>query len=280
MLNNFKIYPKIDYTLYSKEFETEIENAEGVEIQLFNGDEHTVDIDIKERLKLVLDRYPNLKEITIHPPLYNYDIEQIVIRDEKIIKRQLKDIIELSDKYNIKVHMLYHTNWTIKQHIATGLIDKIKDYLKILEGHDSYMFIENLFMFEEETCSALEIAKYIDHPNLKVCIDTTHLYCKANIYKTNIMEFLNKYLDKEMCEKYVYQIHFAKALDNDGYIRIETHGRVHESNETLDYDLRWMKDYNLLDKNFVVEVSEDDYRLRTDQLKEILMLREEIKKYM
>lgn len=280
MLNNFKIYPKIDYTLFSKEFESEVEKAEGVEIQLFNGDEHTVDIDIKERVRLVLERYPNLKEITIHPPLYNYDIEQIVVRDEKIIKRQLKDVVELSEKYNITVHMLYHTNWSLKQHIATGLVDKVRKYLKILEGHNSYMFIENLFMFEEEACSVLEIAKYIDHPNLKVCIDTTHLYCKANIYKSDILEYLKKYLDKDLCEKYVYQIHFAKALNNDGYIVPETHGRVHESNESLDFDLKWMKEYNLLDKRFITEVSEDDYRERTDQLKEILMLKEEIKKYM
>jgi len=280
MLDKFRIYPKIDYSSFSMEFENEIDHADGIEIQFFNKSKYVENIEIKERVKSILNRYPNLREITIHPPLYNYDIEQITLKDENIVKKHLEDALELSERYGIVVHVLFHTNWNINQHIATGMIEKIKEYLKIFEGHENLMLLENLFMFEEDFCSVLEICNKIDHPNLKACIDTTHLYCKANIYKKDILEFLKDYLDKGLCEKYVYQIHFAKALNNDGYIVRETHGRAHESNETLDFDLKWMKEYNLINKRFITEISEGDYRLRDEQLREIEMLGTEIKKYM
>lgn len=45
-----------------------------------------------------------------------------------------------------------------------------------------------------------------------------HLYCQAHIYKKNIEEFLERYLNKEKCERQVYQIHFAYTANDDGYI--------------------------------------------------------------
>ena len=52
------------------------------------------------------------------------------------------------------------------------------------------MLIENLFMLldEKEECSVIEICKYIDHPNLRACIDTTHMHCKANILKKTLTQ--------------------------------------------------------------------------------------------
>lgn len=82
------------------------------------------------------------------------------------------------------------------------------------------MLIENLYMIldEKAECSALEICKFIDHPNLKACIDTTHVHCKANMYKKDFNTMIHEEFNKEDCEKYVRQIHFASALNGDGYI--------------------------------------------------------------
>ena len=44
------------------------------------------------------------------------------------------------------------------------------------------------------------------------------------------------------------------------------------------YDLNWMKEYNLLNKIIVTEISEDDYLRKPDQIKEIKMLENVIQK--
>ena len=61
----------------------------------------------------------------------------------------------------------------------------------------------------------------------------------------DFLRFIQEYLDKELCEKYVYQIHFATALNNDGFIDKRTHGRVHENENSMIDDLKWMMEYNL-----------------------------------
>lgn len=280
-LDNFKIYPKIDFRNFAEEFEDEIKNSEGVEIQFFDEKGQTSNIDIKTKVKAIIKKYPNLKEITIHPPVKNYDIEHVLFKNEKIFEKQLHDIVNISKKYKITVNLLYHTTWNISTIISTGLINKIKKYLKILEGHNTRLLIENVYIIDEDTCTPLEVCKLINHPNLKACIDITHVHTKANIWRKNIFDYANTYLNRELCEKYVHQIHFSAVLENDGYIdRKHTHGRVHETQSDLALDLRILAEYNLLNKILVTEISEDDYKYRPDELKEIRMLREEIKKYM
>ncbi len=279
MLDKFKIYPKLDYTNFSKEFEDEVHSAKGIEIQFFDENGYMSNIDIRKRIDMILGVYPNIKEVTVHTPLDNYLIEQILFKDETILENQLKDAVDISKEKNITVNILYHTEWNTLQLEESGVLDKLRKYLKILEGSNSKLLLENLYLLNEKACTVLEVCEKIDHPNLKVCIDTTHIKVRATIWKKNLLDFVKEYLDKDLCEKYVHQIHFATALNNDGYIVKKTHGRAHENNDTLDFDLKWMKDRNLLNKIFVTEVSEDDYRERPDQLREIKMLREEIKKY-
>lgn len=279
-LDRFKIYPKIDASdKYSKEFEEVLSKAEGVEIQFFNENGYASEINIKAKVDKVMAKYPNIKEITIHPPLANYDLEHILFKDEQIFENQLHDILELSDKYGITVNLLYHTHWSLIQHEATGVIYKLKRYLKLLEGHSSKLLLENVMLIEEDRCTVLDICDAVCHPNLKACIDTTHAYVRSVIWRKPILEYVKENFDKELCERYVHQIHFATIRNNDGYIDHTTHGVEHEDNEALDFDLRWMEERNLLNKVFVTEVSEQNYELRDKQLKEIYMLQEEIRKY-
>ena len=162
----------------------------------------------------------------------------------------------------------------VKQYISTYLDQRVKDVLRIIEGEDVTILIENLFMLldEKEECSAVEICKHINHPNLRCCLDTTHIHCKANILKKDFYDMISKELNKDDCEKYIKQIHFASALNNDGYIDKKTHGRKHENIDTLRAEYEWLVGLGLKDKNYITEVSEEDYYTRADQLAEIDML--------
>jgi sugar phosphate isomerase/epimerase len=274
-----KIYPKISAQDFSEEMKKILLESEGVELQFFDETGPTSEINFEDLIRKTKKQFKNLKSIVIHPPLSNYNIEFIMLKDEGILERQLKKLVELSDELDIELSIIYHTYLTKEQFISIELIDRLKRLLKIIEGKNIYLLIENLFMMldERKGCSALEIVKFIDNPNLKVCIDTTHLHCKANIWKKDFCQLLEDDLIKEDCEKYVKQIHFAAVLDNDGYINMKTHGRKHINIEEIKKELEWLEKYGMRDKIYVTEVSEDDYYTRKDQIEEIKMLQNAMK---
>ena len=271
-----KIYPKVCENLVGEEKLCEyIKKYKGVEIQYFQKDkDKLVDFLMKPAIEKIMKIYPELEEITVHPPLNEYDIEQVLLSNENLLTELLKQTVELSKKYNIKINLLFHSHFTYIGH-KYCTIDKIKEALKILENTDVKILLENLYMIEErELSSLLEVCKEIDNEHLKICIDMCHLYCRANILKMSIEDFLNVFLDKELCKKYVYQIHFADTKNNDGYIEKETHGRTYDSIDKIKYDLELLKKYGMEGKNIIAEVSEENYCERKDQIKTIKLLEE------
>lgn len=271
-----KIYPKISAQKFTDEMRKVILESEGIEIQFFDENGITSEFNFSDEVRKNKNEFPHLKEIVIHPPLNNYNLELLMLKDENIVKKQLKELVTLTQDLNISLTIIYHTYWTKEQYVATGLAKKIEELLKLIEGKNIFVLIENLFMMLDERrgCSALQICKYINHPNLKMCLDTTHMHCKSNIWKIDFEEMLEQDLTLEECSKYVRQIHFAATINNDGYIEKKTHGRVHPNINELIKELEWLKKYGMIDKTFVTEVSENDYYSRTDQLKEIEMLKE------
>ena len=272
-----KIYPKISVQEYGKEMEEVIKKSEGIEIQFFDEKNITEPFNFKKEVKKNKKKYPNLKEITIHPPLHNYNIEILFLKDENIVKNQLKQLVKLSKKYEINLNIIYHTYIPWRQYISTGLDKRILKCLKIIEGTNVTVLIENMissFLEEKNEITAIEVCKNINHPNVRMCLDTTHLRSKANILKKDYHEIINDGLNKQDCEKFVKQIHFAAALNNDGYIDKKTHGRKHENIEDLKEEYKWLEELGLRDKIFVTEVGEEDYYSRKDQLEEIKMLQE------
>ena len=269
-----KIYPKISPQEIGDDMKEKIKKSEGIEIQFFNEKDITESFNFEDTVRKRKKEFPNLKEITVHPPLDDYNIELIFLKDENIFKNQLLKLIELSQELNIHMNFIYHSYMPARQYKATHLDDRIQEYLKIIEEKNVTILIENLFMMldEKEECSAIEICKLINHPNLRACIDTTHLHCKANILKKDFYKMIEKELNSEDCKKYIKQIHFAAALNGDGYIDKKTHGRKHLNFESLQEDFNWLKSFGLENKNFITEVSEDDYFSRKDQLEEISML--------
>ncbi|MBR4261157.1 MAG: TIM barrel protein [Clostridia bacterium] len=273
-----KIYPKISCQEYGKEMEEVLKKSEGIEIQFFDEKNITEPFNFKKEVKKNKKKYPNLREITVHPPLKDYNLEIIFLKDENIFRKQLKQLVKLSKSLNITINLIYHTHIPLKEYISTNLDKRLCKCLKIIEGSNVYVLIENLIansLVEKNECTALEICKYINHPNLRMCLDTTHIHCKANILKKDYYEMVKNELNKQDCEKYVKQIHFAATLKNDGYIDIKgTHGRKHESIEDVKEEYKWLEELGLRDKIFVTEVSEEDYYSRKDQLEEIKMLEE------
>lgn len=271
-----KIYPKTCENLNGEEnIRKYIKKYKGVEIQYFHKNkDKLVDFEMTPAVEKIMKINPEIKEITIHPPLGEYNIEYIIAADEELLFKLLNNMVELSNKYNIEMNIVLHSDLTYIGHkyCTLNVLRKATDMLK---GTRVRMLLENLFMFYgNELCSALEVCKEIDSDNLKICIDMCHLYCRAHMFKMSIEKFLVTYLDKELCNKYVHQIHFADTKNDDGYIEKDTHGRGYDSIEKLKYDLNLLKEYGMENKLIVTEVSEDDYSSRKDQIKEIELLEE------
>lgn len=269
-----KIYPKTnEYLEGIEEFEKTLKEYKGIEIQYFKkSDKELVDFKIEKPIEQILERYPYIEEITIHPPLCEYELEIVLLKDKNIFLNQIKTIVRLSKKYNIKINIVEHTRLLMSQAKLTILpvLEKTK---KIMKKTNTKIVFENIYMMEEqENCSVIELCEYLNSENMKVCIDMCHLYCQAHIYKKKIEEFLEKYLNKEKCQRQVYQIHFAYTANEDGYIDRTTHAIMHPNEETLYYDAKLLCQYGMGDCNWITEVSEKDYSTRKDQVNEIKML--------
>lgn len=269
-----KIYPKTnEYLEGIEEFEKTLKEYKGIEIQYFKkSDKELVDFKIGKPIEQILERYPYIEEITIHPPLCEYELEIVLLKDKNIFLNQIKTIVRLSKKYNIKINIVEHTRLLMSQAKLTILpvLEKAK---KIMKNTNTKIVFENIYMMEEqENCSVIELCEYLNSENMKVCIDMCHLYCQAHIYKKKIEEFLEKYLNKEKCQRQVYQIHFAYTANEDGYIDRTTHAIMHPNEETLYYDAKLLCQYGMGDCNWITEVSEKDYSTRKDQVNEIKML--------
>lgn len=269
-----KIYPKTnEYLEGIEEFEKTLKEYKGIEIQYFKkSDKELVDFKIEKPIEQILEKYPYIEEITIHPPLCDYELEIVLLKDKNIFLNQIKTIVRLSKRYNIKINIVEHTRLLMSQAKLTILpvLEKAK---KIMKNTNTKIVFENIYMMEEqENCSVIELCEYLNSENMKVCIDMCHLYCQAHIYKKKIEEFLEKYLNKEKCQRQVYQIHFAYTANEDGYIDRTTHAIMHPNEETLYYDAKLLCQYGMEDCNWITEVSEKDYSTRKDQVNEIKML--------
>lgn len=269
-----KIYPKTnEYLEGIEEFEKTLKEYKGIEIQYFKkSDKELVDFKIEKPIEQILEKYPYIEEITIHPPLCDYELEIVLLKDKNIFLNQIKTIVRLSKKYNIKINIVEHTRLLMSQAKLTILpvLEKAK---KIMKNTNTKIVFENIYMMEEqENCSVIELCEYLNSENMKVCIDMCHLYCQAHIYKKKIEEFLERYLNKEKCQRQVYQIHFAYTANEDGYIDRTTHAIMHPNEETLYYDAKLLCQYGMGDCNWITEVSEKDYSTRKDQVNEIKML--------
>ena len=266
------IYPKTSENLEGLEYlKKYVEEYKGIEIQLLSYEQTKITYKFLKQLK---DQIPQLVEVTIHLPLReDFNFEALAFSKLDLEKERLKMLCEASQEFNLKLNLLYHTRWNYISWSNSGAIDRMKELLEVIQNSNVNILIENIYALVERTeCTVLKVAKQIDNEHLKVCLDTCHIHCVANMYKITLNEYLSTYLNKEDCQKYIQQIHFAGTLNEDGYIDKKTHGRVHDSWESFEEDYNILKQFGIEDRIIVAEVSEDDYSTRIDQIKEIEML--------
>lgn len=266
-----KIYPKTNEYLEGIEYiEEKIKKDKGIEIQYFNKEkDNLIDFEMEEPIKKILEKYPYIEEITVHPPLTNYELEIILLKDKNIFLNQIKQIVEISKRNNIKINIIEHTRLLYSQ-IKRTIIPILEEASRIMENTNTKILFENIYMMEEqENCTVIELCEFLNNEHIKVCIDICHLYCQAHIYKIDIEEFFKKYIDKQKAKRQVYQVHFANTGNHDGYIDRKTHGIVHENEKELYYDADLICSYNMEDCNWVTEVTEENYKTREMQIIEI-----------
>ena len=267
------IYPKTSENLEGLEYlKRYAEEYRGIEIQLLSYEQtQQITYNVIKQLK---SQIPQLEEVTIHLPIReDFNFEALAFSKINFEKERLKMLCEASQEFNMKLNLLYHTRWNYISWNNSGAIDRMKELLEVIQNTNVNILIENIYaIVERKECSVLKVAKQIDNEHLKVCLDTCHLHCVANMFKISLNEYLNTYLNKEDCMKYIQQIHFAGTLNNDGVIDKKTHGRMHDSWESFEEDYNVLKRFGIENKIIVTEVSEDDYSTRKDQIEEIKML--------
>lgn len=267
------IYPKTSENLEGLEYlKRYAEKYRGIEIQLLSYEQtQQITYNVIKQLK---SQIPQLEEVTIHLPIReDFNFEALAFSKINFEKERLKMLCEASQEFNMKLNLLYHTRWNYISWSNSGAIDRMKELLEVIQNTKVNILIENIYaIVERKECSVLKVAKQIDNEHLKVCLDTCHLHCVANMFKISLNEYLNTYLNKEDCKKYIQQIHFAGTLDNDGVIDKKTHGRMHDSWESFEEDYNVLKQFGIENRIIVTEVSEDDYSTRKDQVEEIKML--------
>lgn len=264
-----KIYPKIDSEFRGMHvLKKYIEKYKGVELQIQEVDvNHSfLCTDLIETLLLFC---PNVREVTIHTPLEDYDLEMILLYDKNILLNQLAELKELALMHDLRINLLYHTSWELETH-QKYTITLLQEVLSSIKGFPVYLMIENVYANLEKKCNILRLCKFMGDSQLIGCLDLCHLYCLAHIYKTDIDSFLDTYLTKEECSKYIHQIHFSYTANEDGYKDHKwTHSVMHPTISEMVRDVEFLYKYGMYDKNFVTEIREKDYNTRKDQIKEI-----------
>jgi len=266
-----KVSSKLEQTECLKEYLLKYKKAE---IQFFNKEEGNIYFNFESEVRDYHKRY-GIKEFTIHPPLSRFELEYIVFRDKESFLKNVRKAVELSKELNIQINLLYHARWEL-EFLKYAITPIMKEALDIIGDNNVLILLENSTMVvDRKYMSVLEYCDYINNPKLKFCLDICHVYCHANMYKTDIHTCLKTLVNQEKYKKHLYQIHFSYTANNDGYIDEKTHGIVHPNKELLEYDVKLLKDYGANENTiWVTEIGEKDYLNRPDQTMEIKWLEE------
>ncbi len=262
------IYPKID-SLFTgiHKLKKYIDKYQGVEIQIMEIDEDAsfLSEDILHTLYSVCS---TIKEVTLRAPLHYYNLEMVLCKDKNIILNQLAEIRKLSKDLNIHINLLYRTDWSVEAHKECTLL-LLREFLSFIKGYDICILLENSYKGLEKECSVLKLCKLMGDPQLKVCLDLSHIYCLANIYQKNMQEFMPIYLNREDCMKYVHQVHFSYTPVCNGHEFDKRHSVVHPTLKEMISDMELLYAYGMYDSIFVPSIREYNYIERKDQITEI-----------
>lgn len=264
MLN---IVPKIDENQYIGEQEFLKYINDKVEIQLLNAN-FLVGF---ESVKYIYSKLPELKYIVLHLPERYVDIGFLhsSYKYEMQFIKLIVECIKYTFDKDLSIDILFHGRMNYTAFEDLGGLEFLDYITKLVRDTNVGFLIENSLL---DTCiksydrdTVVKILDNFKSDKLSMCLDICHLQASESYMKFNIP------LTKEQIKR-IKNIHFSMIVDNDGYIDKErTHGRVHNSIESLKNDLKYLEDKGIKLKkvNIVTEINEEDYQYRPDMVKEL-----------
>lgn len=266
------IYPKIDSKFRGIHvLKKYIDKYKGLEIQILHLDEESL-FSFEDEIRTLLNLFPNIKEVTIHPPTNFCELEKFLYQGDSIILQILEKSCTLSSELAIHINMLFHVGWSLETYkkLCTFSIRKMLDQIR---GYHVYILLENTplgnmyDMYNEHSCIPLELCKFFGGKQLKACLNISHMKINAKSIGKSLDDYMQTYIKKEDASKYVYQIHFSSLSDCE-----RVHGVIHQARNELMKDIEILYQYGMYNCNFVTGIREKNYDERIDQIKEIELL--------
>lgn len=257
------VYPKIDSKLHGMyALKKHIDQYKGIELQVLALEKNT--FSFTEEISTLHTLFPNLKEVTVHPPASFCDLEKFLYMGEDLVCKQLEEACALSEELGIQINILYHVNWPFETYKKLCLFS-IKKMLNTIRGYHVYILLENTCQIEEKNCTPLKLCKLFGESNLKVCVNLCNLYKSADIQNEKRETYIKDCLPKEEARKYIYQIHFAYQKEEKNGIQTT----AHESRKELVDDVSLLLQTGLDTCIWTVDINEEKDNTKQEQMKEI-----------
>ena len=143
------IYPKTSDSLQGFDvLKPYVEYSHGTEIQMLKWEKLEY---LDEIIDKMISEVPTIEEITVHPPLteeYNFEVLSYKNFDEEI--NRIKLLIELSEKYSIRVNLLYHTRWDYNCWMSSGGVNRMTQLVELIENTNIKILVENIYSMVEQ----------------------------------------------------------------------------------------------------------------------------------
>lgn len=263
------IYPKIDVDLKGiHTLKKYIDKYKGLELQCLHFEKETGYFYFADEIRAICNLFPNLEELTIHPPVDFCDLEMFCCNRENTLLDAIEEMKLLSEECHIHLNLILHTHWNLKRHQMLT-IPFLKQFLNAIKGYDIYILLENMCFIEEKKCTVLDLCKFIGDSQLKVCLDVCHMKNNAKLWKMDMQKYAKQYLNSKECTRYVHQIHFSSLPPYHGLGTHESGGVVHNSQKELVEDVELLYEYGMYSCPFVTSIYEEKEAERKAQLKEI-----------
>lgn len=227
-----------------------------------------------ENCKEVINARESLRRVMLHLPFKKHNINSYVHNMEW--QQELVTLLIDASKYaknNLTaLGIVCHVEGDTDSMYGAGLLRFLKYILHLLDKTNVYIVLENsicdLSSDTPEQSAAERVILQVEDEHLKGCLDLCHHVASCNVLKED------RGLPPEYAKRIV-EVHFSDTLDNDGYKdKWHTHGKVHSDIDKVERDLLYLESIgiNLTNTLVTVEVSEDVYEDRFNEIKELGML--------
>lgn len=266
-----KVCPKLDDTGAGINY---INNfiVDAFEIQMTCADVEKME----KMLTMTLNEHKAVKEVTVHAPMSHCDIEDNFDNKERLhFMYRLVDMCnKLSEKCNIRINMLYHCSNSFSYFEKKKQLWIFRRLIKLMRGKRTYLILENCILSNITSTNkdgCISVIKMLGSNKVKMCLDLAHAMGFSELSGVPVTELFK---DKQLNE-ITRQVHFSQYKSIIGQPTIYDHSIPHKEIEDIKRDILLLKKLGLKDALLVVEVCEDDYNVRSNQIQEFKLLENE-----